>query len=52
MNTLKKKIFGKRVLITLAVVFLLIAFWVVYRQNVPKEKVSEFGKYQGYSEAV
>jgi putative CocE/NonD family hydrolase len=47
-----KKIFGKRVLIPLAAVLLLIAVWAVYRNNAPIEKISEFGKYQGYSQEL
>jgi len=52
MKTRMKKIFGKKVLIPLAAVLLLIAAWAVYRNNAPIEKISEFGKYQGYSQEL
>jgi len=39
-------------LISLTVVLLLIVLWFVYRKNAPQEKISEFGKYQGYSEKM
>ena len=39
-------------LIALAAVLLLIAAWAVYRNNAPLEKISEFGKYQGYSQEL
>jgi hypothetical protein len=52
MNTTMKKIFGKKVLILLATVLLLFALWAAYQGKARQEKVSEFGKYQGYSEEV
>src|SRR5512138_418149 len=52
MNTMMKKISSKKVLIPLAVVLLLFTLWMVYRKNAPQEKISEFGRYQGYSEAI
>jgi hypothetical protein len=50
MNTMLKIIFGKKVLIPLVIVLLLFAVWTAYRKYAPREKMSEFGKYQGYSE--
>jgi len=47
-----KKIFTKKVIISLVAVLLLFTFWSVYKRNQKQEKVSEFGKYQGYSEAI
>jgi putative CocE/NonD family hydrolase len=47
-----KKIFGKKVLIPLAIVLLLFVVWTAYRKYAPREKISEFGKYQGYSEEI
>ena len=48
-----KKIFsGRKILIPLAVILLLIVLYFVYPRQVRLEKVSEFGKYQGYSEAI
>lgn len=47
-----KKIFTKKSIIPLVAVLLLLVVWFAYRKNAPQEKISEFGKYQGYSEQV
>src|SRR5919108_3865094 len=52
MKTNTKRIFGKKVLIPLVAVLLLVILWIAYYKNIPHEKVSEFGKYQGYSEEI
>jgi hypothetical protein len=52
MHTTIKTIFGKQVLIPLAALLLLFTLGAVYRGTSRHAPVSEFGKYQGYSEAV
>ncbi len=52
MNTVIKRVFGKKALILFATVLLLLALWVVHRGKDRQEKTSEFGKYQGYSEKL
>jgi hypothetical protein len=41
-----------KILIPLAGLFLLIALYLAYPRQAKPEKVSEFSRYQGYSEAV
>ena len=47
-----KNLFSRKVIIPLAAVLLLFISWNVYKGNTQEEKVSKFGKYQGYSEAA
>ncbi len=48
-----KHIFGgKRMLIYLAVVLLIAALFIVYQQQGRSKRVSEFGKYQGYTQPI
>src|SRR5689334_7387182 len=48
-----KKIFTWRTVLTfLAVLSLLVVIFVVFQRKASEEKISEFGKYQGYSEPV
>jgi uncharacterized protein len=50
MNTMMNKSFGMKVLIPLAAIFLLSTFATACQGKAQQEKISEFGKYQGYSE--
>jgi uncharacterized protein len=43
---------GKRMYILLTAVLLIIMAFLIYPRPTKQEKVSEFGKYQGYSEAI
>ena len=52
MKAMMKKIFGKKVLILLTAILLLIAVLPVYRKSTAHERISEFGKYQGYSQEL
>jgi predicted acyl esterase len=52
MNTRVKKRLGKKVLIPLAAILLLIAVLAIYRKSTPHERISEFDKYQGYSQEL
>ena len=52
MNIAMKKIFTKKVLIPLAAILLLTTLWIAYQGKSRQGKISEFGKYQGYSEPV
>jgi uncharacterized protein len=47
-----KKIFVNKVTIPLVILLLLFGFWGLYKASQKQEKVSEFGKYQGYSEEL
>jgi uncharacterized protein len=46
-----KKLFVKKVIISLVAALLLLLSWRIYKGSEKQDKVSEFGKYQGYSEA-
>jgi putative CocE/NonD family hydrolase len=52
MNPFIKRFFGKRVVFLSATILLVLALWIAYQGKDRHEKISEFGKYQGYSEAV
>ena len=46
------KLTGTKVIYLLIVVVVVIAYYFLYKKNSRQEKISEFGKYQGYSEAT
>jgi putative CocE/NonD family hydrolase len=47
-----KRLTGTKMIYLLIAVLVVIAFYFLYKKNVGQEKISEFGKYQGYSEAI
>ena len=46
------KLTGTKMIYLLIAVVVVIALYFLYKKNVGQEKISEFGKYQGYSEAT
>lgn len=52
MKTVKQYLFKKKVLVSLVVVLMLLAIGSVYLRKGRQEMISEFGKYQGYTEKV
>jgi uncharacterized protein len=52
MKTMIKKISSKKALILLVGIMLPVAAWMGYHKNVPQKKISEIGKYQGYSQEI
>jgi len=46
------KLTGTKMIYLLIAVVVVIAFYFLYKKNVGQEKISGFGKYQGYSEAT
>ena len=47
-----KRVTIRKVIILLVTVSLLLTFWSIYKGKEGQEKISEFGKYQGYTDAV
>jgi hypothetical protein len=41
-----------RMIYPVIAIILVIALYLLYKKNIGQTKVSEFGKYQGYSEAI
>jgi hypothetical protein len=46
------KLMGTKMIYPLIAAILIIAFFLLYKKQARQAKVSEFGKYQGYSEAI
>jgi putative CocE/NonD family hydrolase len=46
------KTIGPKTIYLLIAIILVIVAYLLYKKNIGQEKVSEFGKYQGYSEAI
>jgi putative CocE/NonD family hydrolase len=46
------KLTGTKMIYLIIAVVVVIALYFLYKKNVGQEKISEFGKYQGYSEAT
>jgi len=46
------KLMGAKMIYPVVAILLVIALYLLYKKNTGQVKVSEFGKYKGYSEAV